>query len=164
MKRIGLILTIVFLMFSSFGIHKFYTAIYQIEFIPKKERIEVTTRIFIDDLNEAIEKKYKQKVFIGTDKESPQDIELMKKYFVEKFQLKVNGKIKPMNFVSKEIEENVIICYLSIKGITKMKTLEVENTIITEVHHEQQNIIQAKFNGEKHSLLLTSEITKGMLK
>lgn len=164
MKRIGLILTIVFLMFSSFGIHKFYTAIYQIEFIPKKERIEVTTRIFIDDLNEAIEKKYKQKVFIGTDKESPQDIELMKKYLVEKFQLKVNGKIKPMNFVSKEIEENVIICYLSIKGITKMKTLEVENTIITEVHHEQQNIIQAKFNGEKHSLLLTSEITKGMLK
>jgi hypothetical protein len=42
--------------------------------------------------------------------------------------------------------------------------LEIENSIITEVHNEQQNIIQANFNGQKHSLLLTSETIKGMLK
>ena len=126
--------------------------------------IQITIRIFIDDLNEALEKKYKQKVYIATEKESPQDSELMKKYFAEKFQIKVNGKLKPMNFLSKEVEENVVICYFSIKEISKIKTLEVENSIITEVHDQQQNIIQAKFNGEKHSLLLTSENTKGMLK
>jgi hypothetical protein len=57
---------IAFLVFSSFGLHKFYTAIYQIEFVPKKKMIQITTRIFIDDLNEALEKKYKQKVFIAT--------------------------------------------------------------------------------------------------
>lgn len=126
--------------------------------------IQITTRIFIDDLNEALEKKYKQKVYIATEKESQQDVDLMKKYFAEKFQIKVNGKLKLMNFVSKEVEENVVICYLSIKEISKIKTLEVENSIITEVHSDQQNIIQAKFNGEKLSLLLTSENTKGMLK
>lgn len=126
--------------------------------------IQITTRIFIDDLNEALEKKYKQKVYIATEKEASQDVELMKKYFAEKFQMKVNGKLKPMNFLSKEVEENVVICYLSIKEISKIKTLEVENSIITEVHDQQQNIIQAKFNGEKHSLLLTSETTKGILK
>jgi hypothetical protein len=126
--------------------------------------IQITTRIFIDDLNEALEKKYKQKVFIATKNESPQDTELIKKYFAEKFQIKVNGKVKPMNFVSKEVEENVVICYLSIKEISKIKMLEIENSIITEVHNEQQNIIQANFNGQKHSLLLTSETIKGMLK
>jgi hypothetical protein len=164
MKKNGLVITIAFLVFSSFGLHKFYTAIYQIEFVPKKKMIQITTRIFIDDLNEALEKKYKQKVYIATEKESQQDVELMKKYFAEKFQIKVNGKLKPMNFLSKEVEENVVICYLSIKEISKIKTLEVENSIITEVHDQQQYIIQAKFNGEKHSLLLTSENTKGMLK
>ena len=126
--------------------------------------IQITTRIFIDDLNEALEKKYNRKVFVATEKESPQDVELMKKYFAEKFQIKVNSKVKTMIFVSKDVEENVVICYLSIKNISKIKTLEVENSIITEVHSDQQNIIQAKFNGEKHSLLLTSDNTKGMLK
>lgn len=164
MKKVGLVLAIALLMFSSFGLHKFYTAIYQIEFVPKKKMIQITTRIFIDDLNEALEKKYKQKVFIATKNESPQDTELIKKYFAEKFQIKLNGKVKPMNFVSKEVEENVVVCYLSIKEISKIKTLEIENSIITEVHNEQQNIIQANFNGQKHSLLLTSETTKGMLK
>ncbi|WP_396212454.1 DUF6702 family protein [Flavobacterium sp.] len=164
MKKVGLVLAIAFLVFSSFGLHKFYTAIYQIEFVPKKKMIQITTRIFIDDLNEALEKKYKQKVFIATKNESPQDTELIKKYFAEKFQIKVNGKVKPMNFVSKEVEENVVICYLSIKEISKIKMLEIENSIITEVHNEQQNIIQANFNGQKHSLLLTSETIKGMLK
>jgi hypothetical protein len=66
--------------------------------------------------------------------------------------------------ISKEVEENVVICYLSIKEISKIKMLEIENSIITEVHNEQQNIIQANFNGQKHSLLLTSETIKGMLK
>jgi GTP:adenosylcobinamide-phosphate guanylyltransferase len=134
MKKVGLVLAIAFLVFSSFGLHKFYTAIYQIEFVPKKKMIQITTRIFIDDLNEALEKKYKQKVFIATKNESPQDTELIKKYFAEKFQIKVNGKVKPMNFVSKEVEENVVICYLSIKEISKIKMLEIENS----KHHSSQ--------------------------
>jgi hypothetical protein len=33
-----------------------------------------------------------------------------------------------------------------------------------ELNEEQQNIIQANINGEKQSLLLTSENFKGMLK
>ena len=56
MKKNGLVLAIAFLVFSSFGMHKFYTAIYQIEFVSKKKMIQITTRIFIDDLNEALEK------------------------------------------------------------------------------------------------------------
>ena len=60
MKKNGVVLAIAFLVFSSFGMHKFYTAIYQIEFAPKKKMIQITTRIFIDDLNKALEKKYKK--------------------------------------------------------------------------------------------------------
>ena len=62
------------------------------------------------------------------------------------------------------MENNVLICYLNSKEISKIKSLEVENSILTEIYEEQQNIIQATFNGEKKSLLLTSETIKGMLK
>ena len=91
-------------------------------------------------------------------------ISLLKKYLAEKFTLKVDGQLKPMNFLSKEIENNIVICYLNIKNIPKIKYIEVQNSILTEIYSEQQNIIQSNLNGEKDSLLLTAEKTNGMLK
>jgi hypothetical protein len=158
------LLILLFLGLSSMAVHKFYVAIYQINYVSQKKRIEITARIFIDDLNEALEFKFKKKTFIGTEKESPEDVVLLKKYLADKFTLKVDGQLKPMNFLSKELENNVLICYLNIKDISKVKNIEVQNSIITEIYPKQQNIIQSKLNGEKDSLLLTSEKTNGMLK
>jgi hypothetical protein len=148
----------------AFTTHKFYTAIYQINFVPKKKMVQITTRIFVDDLNEALENKFQKKTFLGSDNEKPEDVDLLKKYLSEKFTLKINGQPKPMLFLSKEVEDNILVCYLKCTDISKITTLDVQNTIITEVHSEQQNIIQANFNNKKSSLLLDSETYKGMLK
>ena len=69
-----------------------------------------------------------------------------------------------MSFRSKEIEDNVLICYFRITDIPKITKLEIENSALTELNPDQQNIIQANISGEKQSLLLTSENFKGMLK
>jgi hypothetical protein len=69
-----------------------------------------------------------------------------------------------MNYLSNEKEDNVLICYFKINDISKLKSLKIENSILTEVHPEQQNIIQFNNNGSKSSLLLSGETTKGMLK
>lgn len=161
--RISIFLML-FVLLSSMAVHKFYVAIYKVEFAPQKKMLQITTRIFVDDLNHALEKKYNKKTYLGEDKESENDLILLKKYLAEKFTIKVNGELKTMNFLSKELENNVLICYFNSKEITKIKTLEIQNSVLTEVYDEQQNIIQANFNGEKHSLLLTSENIKGMLK
>lgn len=149
---------------TSMAAHRFYVAIYQINFVPEKKRLEITTRIFMDDLNDAVTKAYKKNTNIGTEKETPEDIALLKKYLTEHFKLTVNGKSKAYTYLSSEVESNVVICYLSIKEISKMSSLQVENSILTEVHSEQQNIIQYNNNGKKQNLLLSSSITKGMLK
>ena len=126
--------------------------------------LQITARIFIDDLNDGLEKKFHKKTFVGTDRETEDDISLTKKYLAEKFTIKVNGIQKPMNFLSKEVEDNVIICYFNIKEISKIITLSVENSALLEVNEAQQNIIQANISGEKESLLFTSDNFKGVLK
>lgn len=161
--RCFLFITLVFSI-SSWTVHKFYTSIYQINYVPQKKMIQITSRIFIDDLNDAIEKRYHSKSYIGTDKETPKDVEAMQKYLAEKFSLKVNGTLKPMDFRSKEVEANVLICYFRITEISKITKLEIVNSALTELNSDQQNIIQANISGEKQSLLLTSENFKGMLK
>ena len=166
MKKIVQNSVFVFLFFTltSLSAHKFYVAIYQINHAKEKKMLQITARLFIDDINEAIEKKYNKKSFLASDKETPEQVELLKKYLSEKFIIKVNNQPKSIIFVSKETEDNVLICYLKIVDVPKITSLEVENSIIMENHFDQQNIIQANFNGSKHSLLLTSESFKGMLK
>jgi hypothetical protein len=158
------VLLLLFIGLASMSAHRFYVAIYQIDFVPQKKRVEITTRIFMDDLNDAVTKAYKKSTNIGTEKETPEDVALLKKYLTQNFKVYINGKPKAYNYLSSEVESNVVICYLSIKDIAKISSLEVENSILIDVHSEQQNIIQFNNNGKKQNLLLSSSITKGMLK
>lgn len=126
--------------------------------------LQITSRIFADDLNKALEKKYNKKLYLGTDKESPEDLALLKKYLSEHFTVKVNGQSRPVNFLSKELEGDVLICYSSIKDIPRLKSLEVYNAILVDWDSEQQNIAHFTVLGTKQSFLFTASSTKRMLK
>ena len=144
--------------------HKFYVSTYQVNYVSQKKMVQITSRIFIDDLNEALEKKYKKRAFVGTDRQTDADVDLMKKYLSEKFIIKINGQQKAFNYLSNELEANVIVCYFSIKDIAKLNSLSVENSALMELNGDQQNVIQANLDGEKKSLLLTVDNFKGTLK
>lgn len=157
-------LLVLFIGLTSMSVHRFYVGIYQVDFVPQKKRLEITTRIFMDDLNDALAKAYKKQTNVGDSKETPEDVALMKKYLSDKFKIYLNGQLKTMNYHIHEQENNVVICYLTIKEVSKITKMEVENSILTELHDEQQNIIQFNNNGKKQNLLLSSSTTKGMLK
>lgn len=157
-------IAITFLTLSSFRVHKFYVSIYQINYASEKKMLQITSRLFVDDVNSVLLKKYNKKTYLGEKNESQEDVNLMKKYILDNFSLKVNGQLKPINFLSKEMEGNVIICYYNIKDISKIKSLEVKNSALIELNSEQQNIIQSTIYGEKQSLLLTEGTLSGMLK
>ena len=166
MKKAASKIILIALLFviSSFALHKFYASIYQINFEPTKKRVEITARIFVEDLNEALEKKYHQKTALGLENESQNDIELLKKYLSEKIIIKINGKQKQLQFFNKELDNNILVCYLKIPEINSISSFTIENTALMETHSEQQNIIQSKLGTEKQSLLLTSDNYKGKLK
>lgn len=159
----GLVL-VFFITLASFSAHKFYVSIYQIDYAPEKKMLHITARIFIDDLNEALLAKYKRKTFLGEKKESVEDIALLQRYLSENFSLKINGQPKTIHFLSREFENNVIICYFNVKDATKIKTMEIRNTALFEVYSEQQNIINTNVSGTKKSILLTSDNPAGLLK
>lgn len=149
---------------SSFGVHKFYMGIYQLNYVSEKKMLQVTSRIFVDDLNKALEKKYNKKFFLGTDKEAVESIELLKKYLAENFAVKVNGQSKAMNFLSKEMDGDVLVCYLNVKDISKINSLEIYNSILIDCFAEQQNIVHVTAFGTKKSFLFSESSTKQVLK
>jgi hypothetical protein len=159
------LLGILFLSLSAFAFHKFYVGVFQVEYAAEKKMIQITSRIFIDDLNNAMEKKYHKKTFVGTEKETQADLDLFKKYLAENFTIKINGQTKPITFLSKEIEAgDVLVCYSRIKEIDKFKTIEISNTILVDWNGEQQNITHISAFGTKRSVLFTESSRKELLK
>jgi hypothetical protein len=69
-----------------------------------------------------------------------------------------------MDLLSKEMEGDVLICYLSSKGISKLKSIEVHNAILVDWDSEQQNITHFTILGTKQSFLFTASATERMLK
>lgn len=162
-KRVFLFTSILFLL-ASYEWHKFYVSIYQINYVAEKKMLQITSRIFVDDLNHVLAEKYDTKVLLGEREESQKDMDLLKKYMAEKFKIKINGKYKTINLVNKEMEGNVLVCYYNARDISKVKVMEIENMALLELNDEQQNIIHTNNAGVKKSLLFSGTSVKGMLK
>jgi hypothetical protein len=156
---------VLFLSLSSFAFHKFYMGVFQVNYAAEKKMIQVTSRIFIYYFNTVFDKKKNKKTYNSTEKDTPEDLELFKKYLSENFIIKVNGQSKPITFLSKEIEAgDVLVCYSRIKDVEKFKTLEILNTILLDWNAEQQNITHISAFGTKKSVLFTESSRKEVLK
>lgn len=143
-------------MLTSFGVlHKFYVSVTQIDYNEKKSRVEISTRIFIDDLEKTLEKAHNQKLNIATKVEADNAKALIQKYVLQKLKITINGKEQNIVFLGSEYEDDVLICYLKIDFSKKITTFDVFNNLLTETYSEQQNIIHTNINKTKKSFLLT---------
>jgi hypothetical protein len=157
-KKIGIIISLIlFIGLCSFSYHKFYVSIYQVDFVPEKKRVEITARIFIDDLNLALEQEFKTKINLGEISETSQDVLFLEKYLTKHLRISIDGKEKSVLFLSKEIENNVVIVYLKISDVKKINAIKIHNNALLELYEDQQNIIQTNFLKKKKNYIFTGD-------
>lgn len=153
-KQLLLLFAVLFL--SSFSAHKFYVSVTQIDYVPSKKRVEITSRIFIDDLEKGLNKRFNKKVNLTSTKELPEAEELIKSYLKEKIKISINKKPQNIEFLDREVEGDVLILYTKIAISKKINTFEIYNSLLTEVYTDQQNIVHTNINSNKKSILLTN--------
>jgi hypothetical protein len=142
---------------SSFSVHKFYVSIYQVDFIPEKKRVEITARIFTDDLNLALEAAFKTKSNLGEKSETKKDVAFLQSYLASHLHIFIDGKEKPILFLSKEIENNVVVVYLKINDVKKFNTIKITNNALLDLYPDQQNIMQTRFYNKKRNYIFTGD-------
>ncbi len=162
--RSGLLLLVIPL-FAFSIMHKFYVSVTNIQYSEKDNSLQITSRIFIDDLENALEERYGVEMNLATEKESDEANFYIEKYMRSKLVISVDGTNKAFVFLGKKYDNDLVICYLEIEDIDlpEHKTLAVENDILTDMFDEQQNIVHFKINGKKKSFILVKENNKGML-
>lgn len=143
--------------------HKFYVSITTIENAPKEETLQLITKIFLDDIEAALEMRYGRKFNFNSKKETKEDADILKDYVFQKLKITVNDAPATLNYIGKEYDIDVVKMYIEIPNVPKLNSIEIENKILLDMFAEQQNIIHVKNNGERRSLILENENPKGLL-
>jgi hypothetical protein len=139
-------------------LHPIHVSVTEMEYSEKNKSLQITTRIFIDDLELSIRK---QTGLESLDLIEPQNgmktDQLVEAYLKEHFKVMIDGKPAKINYLASELEEPAIICYLEIENIKKLKTITVTNTALQETHDDQSNLVHITYRSPVKSYRLVRE-------
>jgi len=155
-----LFLTLLFSLISFAPIHKFYVSVSQIEYVSEKQSVQIIMRIFIEDLENLLRKRYDSEITLNESEKESQINEYINQYLSSKVLFEINNELKKFNFLGKEYEDDIVFCYLEIENVSKIKDFKITNNLFFDVFDEQQNIIKTNINSEKESFVLTSQKNK----
>ncbi len=139
-------------------LHPIHLSVSEINYSEKDKALQITSRIFIDDLETSVRKKTNQpELDILKPNAGQTTDQLVSAYINDHFKIKLDGKPQKLNYLGHEIEDAAIICYIEIEKVKKFKILEVLNDIIQETHEDQSNLVHVSYQGPVKSLRLTRD-------
>ncbi len=128
--------------------HPHHVSTTTIEFNPADKTLEISVKLFADDLEKSLVKLNKEKVNVLDKSEYERSAKLVDQYISQHLKLEVNGNKAAINFVGFEEEKGNVLAYFEVKEVGSVSELKVNNTLLREIEKDQVNIIQVKANGK----------------
>jgi hypothetical protein len=139
-------------------LHPVHMSVTEINYSEKDKALQITSRIFIDDLELSIRRDLQDEDLdlLKPDNGKTTD-QLISAYLAKHLKVKVDGKQVVQKYLGSEVEDVAIICYIEIPNIKKLKTIETLNDVIQETHSDQSNLVHVTYKEKLKSLRLTIE-------
>ncbi len=152
------------LIFFGWLAHPFHVSVCDIEVNSEKQTLEISQRIFLDDLETALRKT---PGWEALDVTKPADEalfnNLMKKYITDHIAINVNGQRVQLTYLGHEREADAMWCYIEATGVKNVNSIEVKNTILLETYDDQVNLVHIKNKGKIRSLKLYQDNASGAI-
>ncbi len=138
--------------------HPFHVSVVEIRHNAEEQVLQMSQRIFLDDLEEAVEGFH---ALDYVDTASPDDLvrldSLIASYLKAKVFFRVNGENRDFTYVGSEKEGDARWCYFMIDAVPSVRTLEVTNVALMDVFDDQENIIHCVVGNQKRSYKLNKQ-------
>tara|TARA_R110000868_G_scaffold1928_2_gene15122 strand:- start:2151 stop:2654 length:504 start_codon:yes stop_codon:yes gene_type:complete len=152
-----LIILLVLPFFAFTTMHKYYISVTQVNYVEEKQSLQIISRIFIDDFENALRDHYDKNLILA-EKDEPKEIEsYIEKYLKENLIIKINNNDSKITFIGKEYDGDIIRCYLEVEDVNNIESFEISNKILFDLFADQQNIIKTKINSKQKSVIHTSQ-------
>lgn len=145
-------------------LHPIHLSVSEINYSEKDKALQITSRIFLDDLELSIRNQLNQPELDLLQPGPSQTTEqLISDYVLKRFSVKLDGKLQKANFLGFEREDPAVICYIEIENVKKFSSIEVKNEVIMEIHDDQSNLVHVTYKEPVKSMRLTRDKSSGIL-
>lgn len=137
--------------------HDFHTSLTEIIFNPKTGSLELSVRVFTDDLELTLTNFNKGKLVKIEDPEATVD-PLIEQYIRKNLALiSPDKEVKFGKFYGKEKEADATWIYLEIFDCKQLKNFTLYNTIMQEMFEDQTNLVNIIYPSQKKTIVFDSE-------
>lgn len=134
--------------------HPFFVSVTEVEHNAQDKTLEISSKIFTDDLEAVLLKNYGTLVdFKKTGEKASQD-KLVADYVKKHLSLKADGKQLTLEYVGFEEEREAIWVYCQVSGVASVKKLEMDVSILHDYTNSQINLVHATVGGDRKSYKL----------
>ena len=143
MKTQLIFMIFLFSAFVAFA-HPFFVSMTEIVFHEKEQEIQVSVRIFTDDLEKALSKDCHCKIDFTNISDTTKLRKHLQNYLIKALKISTNGNPKKFDFLGFEREEESIWSYLSAPQKEKIQSMEVDNSSLYQTQQKQNNVVRFK--------------------
>lgn len=132
-------------------LHPFYLSVTEISHNASSRSVEISCKMFAEDLEAILEKNNKTTLDITTAKDKAQFDKFIAAYMSGHLALAIDGKTVSLNYVGYEVDNESAFVYLEIENIATARKFDVSNTLLHDFINEQINIVHVTVNGNRKS-------------
>ena len=132
-------------------IHPFYVSVTEINHNAKEQTLEISCKMFSEDLEDILKKNYKTAIDLTAEKQLAQNEKMIQDYIAKHLAIQANGKALKLNFIGFEKEAESVYCYFETEKISAVKKLDVTDSILQDFSDKQINIIHVMVNDNRKS-------------
>ena len=143
-----------FCLFGCLFAHPFHSSIFSINFNDNSRSIEITIRVFANDLEKTINQINNSSVIIDNN-DNMQDIDsLIFNYINKTIFLSINERKRDLSWIGKEFETDIVWLYLEILDVDKkIKKIISENRFLFSSFEDQLNIMNFNIHGKQKTVM-----------
>ena len=138
------------LLFSGVA-HPFYLSVTEMKYNASNETIEISCKLFTNDLETALKKLTDNPVDLIHPHDRKEAEKILFGYIVKRLNITLNGKNRNLKFIGYEKEDDVIWVFMEIEKCEAPKQVTVNTGLLYDFLKEQINIVHFEVNGNKQS-------------
>jgi hypothetical protein len=142
----------------SLCMHPMHVSVTEIDFDEKDKELEITSRIFIDDLEKTLQNQLKQpELDILNPKNGLTIDQMASQYLANHLKISLDGKAQKTEYLGHERDGEALIFYTLVSKVKKWKTIQIFNDVITATFDDQSNLVHVTVKEKVKSLRLTRD-------
>jgi hypothetical protein len=134
--------------------HPLYISVTEINHNPKDKILEVSCKIFTNDLEAVLQKVAGAKVDLSSAKEKPAADTMISAYVGRHLRLKVDGKPVQLHFVGSENENDGTWSYFQVNDVPAVRRIDAYNELLYDSFSQEINIMHVTVGGQRQSTRL----------